>query len=94
MGEGFYRRTLRRMLFRSNFAIRAPVAVVYDGGGVYFGGASSMTSDTGLLSNETAMAGIADTSSSAFNGRLVFGERAILGCGYRCDTCPEQIDGR
>lgn len=47
------------MLFLSNFAILAPVAVVYDGGGVYFGGASSSIND-GLLSNVTAMAGIAD----------------------------------
>lgn len=31
------------MLLRSIFAKRAPVAVVYDGGGVYFGGASSTT---------------------------------------------------
>uniref|UniRef100_A0A1A9UWB7 Uncharacterized protein n=1 Tax=Glossina austeni TaxID=7395 RepID=A0A1A9UWB7_GLOAU len=36
-----YRLTLRRMLWRNIFAKRAPVAVVYDGGGVYFGGASS-----------------------------------------------------
>lgn len=47
------------MLLRSNFAMRAPVAVVYDGGGVYFGGASSSIND-GLLSNVTAMAGIVD----------------------------------
>lgn len=54
-----YLRTLRRMLLRSNFAIRAPVAVVYEGGGVYFGGESSSISD-GLLSSVTAMAGIDD----------------------------------
>ncbi|KAI9583641.1 hypothetical protein GQX74_005389 [Glossina fuscipes] len=36
-----YRLTLRRILWRNNFANRAPVAVVYDGGGVYLGGASS-----------------------------------------------------
>lgn len=35
------------MLALSNFAIRAPVAVVYDGGGVYFGGTSSGT--TGVI---------------------------------------------
>lgn len=31
------------MLLRNIFANLAPVAVVYDGGGVYFGGASSTT---------------------------------------------------
>lgn len=46
------------MLFRNNLAIRAPVAVVYDGGGVYFGGASS--NETGLLSKVTAIAGFED----------------------------------
>lgn len=30
------------MLCRKNFAILAPVAVVYDGGGVYLGGGSSV----------------------------------------------------
>lgn len=48
------------MLLRSSLAIRAPVAVVYDGGGVYFGGASSSVKDTGLLSSVTAIAGIDD----------------------------------
>lgn len=37
-----YLRTLRRILFLSILAILAPVAVVYDGGGVYLGGASSV----------------------------------------------------
>lgn len=48
------------MLFRNSLAILAPVAVVYDGGGVYFGGASSNVNDTGLLSNVTAIAGMVD----------------------------------
>lgn len=34
-------RTLLRMLCRNIFAILAPVAVVYEGGGVYLGGTSS-----------------------------------------------------
>lgn len=51
------------MLLRNSFAILAPVAVVYDGGGVYFGGASSNIND-GLLSNVTAMAGIDDNPVS------------------------------
>lgn len=38
-----YLQTLRRILFLSNLAIRAPVAVLYVGGGVYLGGASSIT---------------------------------------------------
>lgn len=33
--------TLRRMLCRNILASLAPVAVVYEGGGVYFGGESS-----------------------------------------------------
>lgn len=37
---GIYLRTLLRMVFRSIFTMRAPVAVVYEGGGVYLGGAS------------------------------------------------------
>lgn len=35
-------RTLLRMVLRSIFTMRAPVAVVYDGGGVYLGGESSL----------------------------------------------------
>lgn len=46
------------MLFLSILAIRAPVAVVYDGGGVYFGGASSFTVAAPLVSSEI-VAGIA-----------------------------------
>lgn len=82
------------MLFRRSLAILAPVAVVYDGGGVYFGGASSITNDMGLLSNETAMAGIVVESAALFIDRLAFGDRAVLGIGYRCVTCAELIDGR
>lgn len=37
-----YLLTLLRILCLSILAIRAPVAVVYDGGGVYLGGASSI----------------------------------------------------
>lgn len=48
----FYLLTLRRMLFLSILAIRAPVAVVYDGGGVYFGGASSFAVTAPLVSSE------------------------------------------
>lgn len=82
------------MLFRKIFAIRAPVAVVYDGGGVYLGGASSNTNDTGLLSEVISMAGIAVESVVLFIGRFTCGERAVLGIGYRCGTCAELIDGR
>lgn len=61
------------MLLRSSLAIRAPVAVVYDGGGVggvYFGGASSNVNDTGL-SKVTAIAGI-DDEPVAFSDCLLF----------------------
>lgn len=92
-----YLRTLRRILFRSNLAIRAPVAVVYDGGGVYFGGASSKVNDTGLLSNVTAIAGI-DDDPVAFSDCLLFEDacalRSVRGSGYRCDRCDELIGGR
>lgn len=85
------------MLLRSNLAIRAPVAVVYDGGGVYFGGASSKVSDTGLLSNVTAMAGIDDepvalSDCLGFEAECVF--RSVRGSGYLCDRCDELIGGR
>lgn len=91
-----YLRTLRRILFRSNFAIRAPVAVVYDGGGVYLGGASSNIND-GLLSNVTAMAGIDvdpvfGTDCRLFVACAVLSDRAN---GYLCDDrCDALIGGR
>lgn len=66
------------MLFRSNFAIRAPVAVVYDGGGVYFGGASSSVKETGLLSSVTAIAGIVVDAAALFACRLLLGEREFV----------------
>lgn len=83
------------MLLRSNFAIRAPVAVVYDGGGVYLGGASS--NDSALLSNVTAMAGIDDeplvfSDCRLFDAACV--ERSDRGNGYLCDRCDELIGGR
>lgn len=85
------------MLLRNSFAIRAPVAVVYDGGGVYFGGASSNVNDTGLLSSVTAMAGI-DDEPVALSDCLAFDVarvvRSVRGSGYRCDRCVELIGGR
>lgn len=69
------------MLFRRIFAMRAPVAVVYDGGGVYLGGASSNTNDTGLLSEVISIAGIVVESVVLFIGRCACGERAVRGIG-------------
>lgn len=75
------------MLLRNNLAIRAPVAVVYEGGGVYFGGASSSVNETGLLSNVTAIAGIDEPV--ALSDCLLFDVecefRSVRGSGYRCD---------
>lgn len=73
---------------RNNLAILAPVAVVYEGGGVYFGGASSSVNETGLLSNVTAIAGI-DDIPVALSDCLLFDVecafRSVRGIGYRCD---------
>lgn len=85
------------MLLRNNLAMRAPVAVVYDGGGVYFGGASSNVSDTGLLSSVTAIAGI-DEGPVPLSDCLLFevtcALRSVRGSGYLCDLCDELIGGR
>lgn len=84
------------MLLRNNFAILAPVAVVYDGGGVYFGGASSSISD-GLLSSVTAIAGIDDSPVVVSNCLLFAGacaNRSDRANGYLCDLCDELIGGR
>lgn len=68
--------------------------MVYDGGGVYFGGASSI--DTGLLSSVTAMAGIEDDPVVFSDCRLfdvACAERSERN-GYLCDRCDELIGGR
>lgn len=78
------------MLFLSIFAIRAPVAVVYEGGGVYFGGASSKLPCIEPLSRVTVVAG---TESSL--GRVVLRTvRSARGSGYRCGVCALLTDGR
>lgn len=85
------------MLFRNSLAIRAPDAVAYDGGGVYLGGASSNVNDTGLLSNVTATAGIADEPFTLSVCLLFAGCKLALsdrGIGYRCGRCDEVIAGR
>lgn len=82
------------MLLRNSFAILAPVAVVYDGGGVYFGGASSNIKD-GLLSNVTAMAGTDEDPVLVSDCLLIavaFGDRSER--GYLCDRCDALIGGR
>lgn len=58
LGSSFLRnrRTLRRMLFRNAFATLSPTALLYDGGGEYFGGASLLTSKVfGLDSGTTTV---------------------------------------
>lgn len=57
-----YLRSLPPILFLSNSATCAPVAVVYDGGGVYFGGASSKGEETASISSVTAFACIVAAS--------------------------------
>lgn len=82
------------MLLRNNFAILAPVAVVYEGGGVYFGGASSNID--GLLSNVTAMAGIDDDPllSDCLLFAVAFADRSDRANGYLCVRCDALIGGR
>lgn len=83
------------MLLRNSFAILAPVAVVYDGGSSYFGGASSKID--GLLSNVTAMAGIVDDPvlvSVCLLFTVACAVRSDRDNGYLWDRCDELIGGR
>lgn len=68
------------MLFLNILAILAPVAVVYDGGGVYFGGASSVV-DT-PPDSKVIVAGIACIGL----GRSVRGSEYLAGCCCVCGT--------
>lgn len=47
-----YLLTLLLIVLRNIFTIRAPVAVVYDGGGVYLGGASSRGVESDIIADD------------------------------------------